>query len=162
MRDPRSVSYPSSYYDDQWCLKPPLLLWIAVAYLSRTITLPIVMALGHFAGVDSRAIESFHAFWRLDGLVPSLIAAAVLYALCRRVPTASKPVRWIWTHGRVFLAVSASLDAVLALIDWLKETAQIDDPSLLSLTAMAIDLYFLVYVLAARRVRHAFCEFPAA
>src|ERR1700687_5274283 len=95
-----SHSYASSYYDDHLCLKPPLLLWAAVLYLSRSITLPIAMALGHFAGVDSSAITAFRGLWSLDGLIPSAIAAVMLYALCRRVPSASRPVRWIWAHGQ--------------------------------------------------------------
>jgi hypothetical protein len=37
---------------------------------------------------------------------------------------------------------------------------EISDQSLLSLIAAVADLYFLVYILAARRVRDAFSEFP--
>jgi hypothetical protein len=58
--------YPASHYDDQMCLKPPLMLWVAVFYLSRAITLPLVMALGHFAGVDARAITVFRGLWSVD------------------------------------------------------------------------------------------------
>jgi Protein of unknown function (DUF2919) len=154
-----SHSYPPSYYDDQMCLKPPLLLWVAVIYLSRAITLPVAMAIGHFAGVDSRAIASFRAFWSLDALIPSLIAVVILYALCRRVPTASRWVRWIWARGRVFLAVSAALDIALILIALIRQ-GEISDLSLMSLIAAAVDAYFLTYILAARRVRDAFAEFP--
>lgn len=152
-------SYPSSYYDDQMCLKPPLLLWVAVLYLSRAITLPVAMAIGHFAGVDSRAITVFRAFWSLDALIPSLIAAVILYTLCRRVPTAPTPVRWIWAHGQTILAVSAVLDIVLLSVALIRQ-GEINDQSLLSFLATAVDLYFLVYILAARRVRDAFSEFP--
>jgi hypothetical protein len=155
-----SHSYPSSYYDDQMCLKPPLLLWVAVLYLSRAITLPIAMAIGHFAGVDSRAITAFRAFWSLDGLIPSLIAAVILYTLCRRAPTAPRLIRWIWAHGQTFLAVSAVLDIALSSIALIRQ-GDINDQSLLSLFAAVFDLYFLVYIITARRVRHAFSEFPA-
>jgi hypothetical protein len=154
-----SHSYPASYYDDQMCLKPPLLLWVAVFYLSRAITLPVAMAIGHFAGVDSRAIASFRAFWSLDALIPSLTAVVILYALCRRVPTASQWVRWIWARGRVFLAVAAALDIALILAELIRQ-GEISDSSLMSLIAAAVDAYFLTYVLAARRVRDAFAEFP--
>src|ERR1035438_16760 len=109
-------SYPPSHYDDHSCLKPPLILWVAVLFLSRAITLPIAMAIGHFAGVDSSAITVFRGFWSVDALIPSLIAAAILYTLCRRVPRAPSLVRWIWAHGRIFLAVSAVLDVALLLI----------------------------------------------
>jgi hypothetical protein len=141
------------------CLKPPLLLWVAVLYLSRTITLPVAMAIGHFAGVDASAITVFRGLWSIDGLIPSLIAAVILYTLCRRVPAASALVRWIWARGRIFLAVSAFLDMALLLIALIRQ-GEINDQSLLSLIAAVVDLYFLVYILAARRVRHAFSEFP--
>lgn len=162
MRDSNpSHSYPSSYYDDQMCLKPPLLLWVAVLYLSRAITLPVAMAIGHFAGVDSQAITVFRAFWSLDALIPSLIAAVILYTLCRRAPTAPRLVRRIWAHGQTFLAVSAVLDIALLSISLIRQ-GEVNDQALLSLFAAAVDLYFLVYILAARRVRDAFSEFPAA
>jgi hypothetical protein len=154
-----SHSYASSYYDSYLCLKPPLLLWAAVLYLSRSITLPIAMAFGRIAHVDSNALTAFRGFWSADGLIPSMIAALMLYALCRRVPNASRPVRWIWAHGRMILAAAAIIDIIRVLLAAMRR-GEIDDQSLLSLVAAAIDLYFLVYVLAARRVRHAFSEFP--
>jgi hypothetical protein len=157
---PPSHSYAASYYDDHMCLKPPLLLWVAVLYLSRTITLPVAMAIGHFTGVDASAITVFRGLWSIDGLIPSLIAAVILYTLCRRVPTASAQVRWIWARGRTFLAVSAFLDMALLLIALIRQ-GEINDQSLLSLIVAVVDLYFLVYLLAARRVRHAFSEFPS-
>lgn len=156
---PLSHGYPESYYDDQLCLKPPLLLWLAVFYLSRAITLPVAMAMAHFAGVESNAIAYFRGFWSFDALVPSAIAALILFTLFRRVPSAPKWVRWIWTRGRVFLAISAILDVVLSLIAFAHNGAA-DNQSLFSLIAAAIDVYFLVYILWARRVRHVFEEFP--
>jgi hypothetical protein len=142
------------------CLKPPLLLWVAVLYLSRAITLPIVMALGHFAHVDERAITLFRGFWSADALIPSAIAAVMLYAFVRRVPSASRWVRWIWAHGRMVLAVSAVMDIALSVIALIRQ-GEINDQSIWSLVAAAGDLYFLIYILAARRVRDVFLEFPA-
>ena len=154
-----SHSYPASHYDDQMCLKPPLFLWVAVFYLSRAITLPIAMALGHFAGVDDKAISLFRGIWSADALIPSAIAAVMLYALCRRVPTASRQVRWIWAHGRIVLAVSAVVDIALILTALIRQ-GEINDQSMWSMIAAAGDLYFLLYILIARRVRQAFSEFP--
>jgi hypothetical protein len=153
-------TYPASHYDDQMCLKPPVLLWVAVLYLSRALTLPIAMALGHFAGVDEKAITLFRGFWSADALIPSAIAAVMLYALVRRLPTASPQVRRIWAHGRIVLAVSAVLDIALLTIALIRQ-GEINDQSIWSLVATAGDLYFLIYILAARRVRHVFSEFPA-
>jgi hypothetical protein len=135
-------------------------LWVAVLYLSRAVTLPIVMAIGHFTGVDSRAISSFRDLWSLDALIPSLIAAVILYALCRRVPTAPRPVRWIWARGRILLIVAALLDIGLNLNSLIRQGV-IGELSVLPPIAAALDLYFLLYIIAARRVRSVFAEFPA-
>jgi hypothetical protein len=152
-------SYPESYYDDRMCLKPPLLLWVAVIYLSRAVTLPFLMAIAHFAGVDSRAISMVRDYWSIDSLAPSLIAAVILFTLFRRVPSASSAVRWIWARGQIFLAVSAILDIALQVIAAIRQ-GEINNLSLLYAAAAVVDLYFLAYILTARRVRHVFGEFP--
>jgi hypothetical protein len=152
-------AYSSSNYDDHFCLKPPLLLWVAVLYLSRAITLPVVVGIGSFAGVNKDAISLLRSFWTADALLPSLSAAAILYTLCRRVPTASRQVRWIWARGHLFLAASAGMDLIVSLIAPIR-LREINDQVLLSLLAAAMDLYFLLYILAARRVRDTFAEFP--
>lgn len=154
-----SHPYSESSYDHYLCLKPPLLLWLAVLYLSRAVTLPAAMGIGAFAGVNADAIALFRGLWSMQTLLPSLIAICILYALCRRVPNASKPVRWIWAHGRIFLAVSAGMDLVLSLISLIRQE-EIDNQALVLLLAAAADAYFLLYILVARRVRDAFLEFP--
>jgi hypothetical protein len=154
-------SYSASSYDDHLCLKPPLLLWLAVVYLSRAVTLPAAMGIGTFAGVNADAIALFHGLWSIQTLLPSAIALCVLYALCRRVPSASMPVRWIWANGRILLAASAGTDLLLSLISLIQQ-GEIDDQTLMSLLTGAVDAYFLLYILLARRVRDAFSEFPAS
>jgi hypothetical protein len=141
------------------CLKPPPLLWVAVLYFSRAIMLPIAMAIGHFGGVDARAIDAFRELWSAELLIPSAIAAVMLYTLCRRLPTASKQVRWLWAHGRMVLTVAGVLDIAVLSIGLVRQ-GEINDQRMWSAFAVAADLYFLVYILAARRVRHALAEFP--
>ena len=157
-----SHSYSASSYDDHMCLKPPPLLWLAVLYLSRAVTLPVAMGIGTFAGVNADAIALFHALWSMQTLLPSAIALCVLYALCRRVPNASKTVRWIWAHGRVLLALSGGMDLILSLISFISliRQGEIDDQAWMSLLTAAADGYFLLYILVARRVRDTFSEFP--
>jgi hypothetical protein len=154
-----SRPYPASYYDDEMCLKVPPLLWMVIIYLSRSVILPIAMALGHVAGVDDVAIAKFHVFWSASGLVPSLIAVPVLITLFRRVPAAAGWMRWVWAHGRTFLAVAAILDMVLLSRDIIPK-AGLGDSSLWSMFAAALDCFSLFYIVAARRVRHVFSEFP--
>ena len=153
-------SYASSSYDDDGCLKPPLLLWLAIIYLSRAFLLPLAMGIGHVAGVDSAAMAVIRGLWSAELLLPSLIAVPVLYAILRRVPSASGMVRAIWSRGRIILALSAAADIGSVLVSSPIREGVFDDQALLSLFLAAIDLYFLLYLLLARRVRDTFADFP--
>ncbi len=152
-------SYASSSYDHYLCLKPPLLLWLAVFYLSRGVTLPIAMAIGNFTGVDTQALTFFRGLWNVEALFPAAISVIVLYAFIRRSPGASRPTRWIWAHRRALLSASAGLDIVLALFAPIQHW-EINDQAVLALCTAVADLYFLAYILAAKRVRDTFTEFP--
>jgi hypothetical protein len=153
------LPYAASNYNDDLCLKPPLLLWLAVIYLSRAITLPVLMGIGAFARVNANALALFHQFWSLETLFPSLIACIVLIALFRRAPKASKPLRWIWAHAKALLALSAGLDIAISLVLAIRQGGM-DQQLLVWLLAAGIDAYFLLYILVARRVRDTFAEFP--
>ena len=152
--------YSPSSYDDYMCLKPPLLLWLAVIYLSRAVTLPIVLGIGSLGGGgwDIRAFAG--AFLNFDTLAPSLIAALVLCAMVRRVPSGSRLLRRVWAHGRVLLVAAALLDFGLALLSWTLHGTDVDHSGEATLLAAGLDLYFAAYVLTTRRVRDVFAEFP--
>jgi hypothetical protein len=140
------------------CLKAPALLWVAILYLSRAITLPLAMAIGHVAGVDDRAIAQFRGLWSIYGLPPSLIAAIILIILLRRIPAAPGWMRWVWARGRSVLAVAAILDIILLVTGNIRQ--QGFELSLGSISAALFDGCLLVYILAVRRVRDVFAEFP--
>jgi hypothetical protein len=152
-------SYPPSSFDDDLCLKPPLLLWIVVLYLSKAVLMPVVMGIGHYAGVNQDAMRLLRDFWQVDTLLPSLLALPVLFALCRRSRTASRTVRWIWEHGRALLGTSIVADIALNAHELLPFDG-IYDKNLLPVCGIVADLYFLMYVLAAHRVRDTFSDFP--
>jgi hypothetical protein len=153
-------SYSPSNYDDDMCLKPPLLLWLAVLFLCRAIMLPVVIGIGHVAGVNADAMTQLREFWSADQLVPAVIAIPVLCALCWRSASAPDFLRGVWARGRVFLALSAAVDIALPLISQLWQR-QITDQIVPTLFASGVDVYFLAYILAARRVRDTFSDFPA-
>jgi hypothetical protein len=150
--------YRPSQFDEEMCLKPPLLLWFAVIYLARAVVLPIGIGIGHVAGVDDKAFASLRSLWNVEAFLPALMTLPVLYALFRRAPTAGRATRWFWRHGRIFLALSAGLDMALSLFQ-LATSGPGDDPIIIG-GAASIDLYFLAYILMARRVRDAFSDFP--
>jgi hypothetical protein len=150
--------YHPSQFDDEMCLKPPLILWFAVIYLARAVVLPIGIGIGHWAGVDDTAFASLRSLWSTEALVPALMALPVLYALFRRAPGASRATRWFWRRGRILLALSAGLDFGVSLFQ-LTHAGPGRDP-IITGGAASVDLYFLAYILVARRVRDAFSDFP--
>jgi Protein of unknown function (DUF2919) len=152
--------YASSSYDEHFCLKPPAFLWFALIYLSRAISLPAVVAIGSYAGVDPAAIALCRELWSANALVPSVFAVAVLVALCRRAPKASAIVRWIWTRGRVLLILAAAIDLAFALFEAL-QPREFGSPSLMPFIGIAIDVALIVYFVVARRARDSFKDFPA-
>ena len=151
-------SYPESCFDDEFCLKPPLLLWVALLFLSRGAALPILFGVGRIIGVNSDALTVLRSLWKSDALIAAAFAAPVLYALVRRVPSASQPVRWFWSHGRALLVLSVLADLAVAALS----VRDFSDPgaALPAICAGIVDAYFLLYLIAARRVRDTFNDFP--
>jgi Protein of unknown function (DUF2919) len=155
------LRYPLSSYDDYLSLKPPFLLWLVMLYLCRAVTLPLLMGLAAFAGINADTRSLFAGYFSIQAVIPSLIAAPVLFALLRRSPSAPMAVRWIWAHGRILLAVSAGLGLLLTLLDSPLRHGELNEQMGLPLLLAAIDLFCVVYVLAARYVRDVFADFPA-
>jgi hypothetical protein len=151
--------YPQSLYDDDYCLRPPTLLWIALAFLSRGALLPLLAGIGHYARVNTDAMALMRGLWRPDQLLPALLALPVLYALMRRTPRAARAARWIWGHGRVFLGLAAASDMALALYS-LAPYRDFSGETFVTLGTCAADVYFLCYLVLARRLRDTFADFP--
>lgn len=153
--------YSPSSYDDDMCLKPPFLLWVAIVYLARAVALPVVLGIASMGGGGGNVRVFAGGFLNVDTLAPSLIAVLVLCAMLRRVPSGSRPLRWVWAHGRVLLVAAALLDSGLSLLNWTLHRTDVDTQSDTSLLAAGLDLYFLAYILSTPRVRDAFADFPA-
>ena len=162
---PSNHSYAASAYDDDMCLKPSLLLWLALLWLSRAITLPIMIGVGHIAGVNADALSLLRDYWSADQLIPAALAFPVFVACCRRVPAASGTIRWIWARGRHLLLLSAGVDMVLPLVIQLREVHlghwEVSEQFSNAVTT-AVGLYFFAYILLARRARDTFLDFPPA
>jgi hypothetical protein len=153
------LPYAASQYDDDLCLKPPRLLWLAALYLSRAIVLGLAVGLGSVAGVNKDSLSLLRGIGDVYALLPALLAVPVLVALTRRVSSAPLMVRWIWARGRIFIALSALSDMVLSLI-YIVGRWEMIDRTWLSMLLPAIDIGILAYVLGSRRVRDSFADFP--
>jgi hypothetical protein len=153
--------YPHSEYDQHLCLKPSILLWLAIVYLSRAVTLPFVVGLSSWGSGDSSGMEFLRGLFSTGTLVPSFIAVLVLYALIRRASSPSESARWIWARGRLLLALAAIIDLGVSLATAQVGFGQLTDQGVSAMLAGLFDLYFLAYVLFARRARDTFSDFPA-
>lgn len=163
MQSPQKTSRPFRYdessYDVNLCLKPPLLLWLAMLYLSRAMLLPLVAGITSMNGSADAASLTRGLFSPYD-YVPSALALVVIGAWCRRTPSATRVPRWIWAHGRTLLAASAILDLVLGICAPSRESYGGWQLTMPQTIGAAFDAYFLAYALASKRVRDVFSEFP--
>ncbi|HEV2269413.1 MAG TPA: DUF2919 family protein [Steroidobacteraceae bacterium] len=153
-------TYSPSSYDDNFCLKPPALLWLAVLYLSRAFVLLVIYDLSSLSGVSPETVAMLHGAVSIYALVPALVAAPVLYAFLRRAPSSAKLVRWFWSHGRTILILAAILDCQVSIGASGMIGGDVANLNAGALLAALFDIYFLVYILATRRVRDAFADFP--
>lgn len=155
-----SHRYSPSSYDDHFCLKPPALLWLAALYLSRAFVLLLASNLASVSRMDPGISATLRSAISVYSLLPSLIAALVLYALVFRAPSSTRLIRWIWAHGRAILAVAAILDCAALSVGSGIIGGDISDVAAGPVVAAMFDIYFLVYLLATRRVRDVFADFP--
>ena len=153
--------YSPSSYDDNFCLKPPGLLWLAVLYLSRAFLLLVIYVVSSLSRVSPDALATLRGTVSIYAFVPSLVAAPVLYALLCRAPSSTKLVRWFWSRGRTILILAAILDCGVSIGgSGIGGGGDVSNLNALSLLAVLFDVYFLVYVVATRRVADTFANFP--
>jgi hypothetical protein len=150
-------TYPASNFDDDMCLKPPLLLWLTLLYLCRGVLLPVAMGLGHYVNMTSESLATIRGLWDPSELISAALAAPVLFSLLRRAPGASAGTRWIWARGWIILTLATAADLALSVLP----LHDFENHAFSTISAAVIDGYFLVYLLAARRVRDTFSDFPA-
>jgi hypothetical protein len=159
----RLANYSDASFDQYLCLKPPLMLWVAILFLSRAVALPFMVGISTMNGGSLQDLASATGgLVGLNTLLPSLVALTVPYAFLRRSPTGSRLSRWIWAHGRSILAVAAALDLAMSLWEPLFRHRAYADHVEFALLVGLFDVYFFVYILTSRRLRDVFSDFPAA
>jgi hypothetical protein len=152
-------TYDPASYDGNFCLKPPLLLWLAILFLARAWVLPLLGGLTSLTGsADLASLTRTQT--NPYGFVPALAAILVLAAWVRRVPAASRVPRFIWAHGRLILALSALGDLIPLVLNLVAGQLEDSDSATPQLVITALDVFFMIYVLASRRARDAFNDFP--
>jgi hypothetical protein len=155
-------SYSASSYDDNFCLKPPVLLWLAVLYLSRAFLLLVIYVVSSMSlsRVNPQAVAELRGTVSIYAFIPALVAAPVLYGLLCRGPSSGGLVRWLWSHGRTILMLATVVDAAISIGSSGIIGGDAGDLNAAFLVATLFDAYFLVYIFATRRIRDVFADFP--
>ena len=151
--------YEAWAFDDYYCLKPPAVLTVAIIYLCRSFLLLAIYMLASVKGSTGDMGLLLQAGDHPSSLaITGVPALLVLFALMRRGPSGGRFPRWIWKHGRIFLACSALLEIGMAVL-YLTTLTVGETPSL-TVAFLFLDLYILGYVLFSRRVKDTFSDFP--
>lgn len=147
-------------YDDYLCLRPSWLLIASLIFLCRGLAAYALVGVSGGVPAGLNSLVDTDTLW--SGVLAAAPAAMVLYAFTSRVPTAPKFVRWIWTHGRAFVALSVASYIAIAAVQYGADLRRwLASP--LEVKAMAVvEVAILAYVFLSPRVRQSFLDFPVA
>lgn len=152
--------YDLGSYDHNFCLKPPLTLWLAILYLTRALLIPFLSGVSSMGGAgDASAVTS--GFFGVEDFVSAALALVVVLVFFLRTPSASRLSRRIWSLGRVILAAAAVFDLAVSLFRFLQIAHSDVWRSELLLLACTADAFIVLYLFRSRRVRDVFNDFPA-
>ena len=158
------LDYNPSNFNDDGTAKVPVLLWIALIYLSRHLLLVIIAGLNGLQGLKrggDKISASFDIVSQLSSgplfLIASIPAFAVLITLFVRLHSKSAVTRKIFTHGRWLAAGSALADIAFMVFQWQSDQAPLNE---LFLIRVLLDFYAAWYLLRSARVRTTFSHQP--
>lgn len=155
----RRLDYPASAYDDQFILRPPVGMWVTIAFLLRPVVVLVASVTNKADRVGLLNVVYPDRQWAVAHLIAALPGLAVALAYTRRAPNASTTVRWIWRHGRALLLTSLGLSVVFLAFPVLTAHARLGTSALIQASACGLLAYYLV---RSPRVGDAFRDFPEA
>jgi len=150
--------YPLTSYDKYLCLKLNDTLWLILLFLLR----PYVITVFSLSNRQDRTgiINIFYpdhiAMWW--GLLVGAPAAFIIYAWLKKKPDAHPFIKVIWKKGRVLLAGSAILNALIVLTPLL--TGPANQITVAGWTQFVISLGIVLVLGASRYIRDCFNDFP--
>jgi hypothetical protein len=150
--------YAFSAYDKHLCLKISMPMWAAILFLAR----PFAILLMSFANRQDRTglLSTFYhdPFSLAIDTLAALPALLVIVAWARHRPEASRPIRWLWAHGRSLLLLATLLNIASVFLPLLwNPDVRMDTPELVKLAICVTILYMLI---KSERVRDTFNDFP--
>ena len=152
--------YTLNDFDKYTCLAPGVVLWLVIGFLMRPY---LVMAMS-FSQRGNRMgtidlVYPDRIWFAIDALA-ALPAVVVIGAYIFRKPQAQAVFRKIWRSGRAWLLASSSANALVAVAGLVMTISS--RTTLLSPILLCISGWCLWYLIASRRVRDVFGDFPAA
>ena len=153
-------SYELGSFDSNFCLKPPLMLWVVLLYLARAFVIPFISGVSSMGG-SGDASAATRGYFSVEDFVSSALALIVLVTYFRRTPTASELWRRLWGYGRIILAAAAVVDLGVSAFRFSQVAGSEQWHAQLLLLACCVDAYILVYLFRSRRVRDVFNDFPS-
>ena len=154
--------YESWFYDDDFCLKPPVLLTAAMVFLCRSFLIMVLVLAastrGRTTGMETFLPSGDHPMSIGLTAIPAML---VLCARMRRSPRAGHFMRRIWKHGRLLLGLSAGMEIVTGVLLLYANAGEGHDSDVYRVALLIVDAYILLYVLVSKHVRDVFSDFPA-
>jgi Protein of unknown function (DUF2919) len=151
--------YPLDLFDRHLSLKAPPLLLVCLAFLCNPVLLRLASALSSLKGQGADISLLWSSEYQYLFMLGSLPTFGVLVAYLGRAPDRGPTPRWLWRHGAWLACGAALVQSIPALLEL--DAADYgtlgfaESPLLLGLNAAIIG-----YLLASRRVRDAFSDFP--
>ena len=160
----QSIRYEFDDFDARGALKPSLTLLLAMLFLSRHVVIVILAGISTLIlkrrGIDTGGIIELLS--SPEFLLVSLPSVLLLIALMRRIPTASKSVRWIWCHGLWLLLIGAGMDITGMAHGLIVLTPQgAGATGALYIIGVVLDVFIVLYLFRSRRVADTFSDFPS-
>ena len=139
-------------------LRVPPLLWVALALLARYWVLLIVVGVSMRRNSDAARLLSDGISWPL--VLMELPAFVVAWVCGRRLPEASTAVRFIWRHGRLFMAATALANLVWTASFLAASVHWSPWPELLLASCSLLDVTIVLAMYTNPFFQQLFREFP--
>lgn len=157
MTDPAS-RYPYFRYDHRGTLRLRFVDWAWLGFLARHLLFVIVLAVSSVRGQEGSVGAVFGSLVQPWFLIADVPAILLLNVAANRVPKAGMAARFVWRHGRWFVALSVALYAGLLARLGLDEATALDTVAWASL---GVSVAIALYAWFGRTPRDLFASFPA-
>jgi len=155
--------YSPDDYDKNLCLKPSFELYIIMVFGIKDFLLVLIPAIASFK-TKSTSLDYLSDLVQPEMFIADIMVIFVWLALINRRKGQNRIWMRIWNKGRMILALSYSVQAVILAIEIYMNVANVSswmkaiDFRLASL--LALTLFFLSTLLRNKRIKKTFLDWP--